>query len=154
MAVVLGISSASYSSVVAASGDEVLAGARCGACATETLRLTRSRVRRGLVSARGHVQLDVALAKCSACGRRERVLPFDVMPGKRFGIEVTFAAVDKIVTNGKPVAGVAREHGVTRRGLRQWVEGVGARALDLERLYHHRAQTAPSDLRRLLRASS
>jgi transposase-like protein len=145
MAVVLDIHSASYSSVVHAYGDEVLAGARCATCTTETLRLTRSRVHRELVSATGRSRLDVAVAKCSACGRRERVLPFDAMPGKRFGIEVTFAAVSKIVADGKSVAAVAREHGVTRRALRQWVEGVGARALDLEQLYHHRAQTAPRD---------
>jgi transposase-like protein len=145
MAVVLGIHSASYSSVVNAYGDKVLSGARCATCTTETLRLTCRRVHRDLVSATGRVRLAVAVAKCSACGRRERVLPFDAMPGKRFDIEVTFAAVSEIVTDGKSLAAVAREHGVTRRALRQWVEGVGARALDLERLYHHRAQTAPCD---------
>jgi len=73
------------------------------------------------------------------------VLPFDVIPGKRSGVDVTFPSVRRVVTDGKSVASVAREHGVTRRTIRQWVAGVGARALDLERLYHHRAQTAPCD---------
>jgi len=143
--VVLGIHSASYSSMVEATGDALLAGARCGACAANTLRLTGSSVRRHLVSVTGRTQLDVAVAKCSACGRRERVLPFDAIPGKRFGVDVMFPAVQRVVTDGKSVASVAREHGVTRRAVRQWVVGVGARALDLERLYHHRAQTAPRD---------
>src|SRR5882724_5629810 len=145
MAVVLEIHSASYSSVVNTTGDALLAGVRCGACATTTLRLTGSRVHRRLTAAVGCTQLEVAVAKCSTCGRRERVLPFDVMPGKRVGVDVTFPAVRRVVTDGKSVASVAREHGVTRRTIRQWVAGVGTRALDLERLYHHRAQTAPRD---------
>jgi hypothetical protein len=145
MAVVLEISSTSYSSVVNAKGDALLAGVRCGACATTTLRLTRSRVHRRLISAVGCAQLEVAVAKCSTCGRRERVLPFDVIPGKRSGVDMTFPSVRRVVTDGKSVASVAREHGVTRRTIRQWVAGVGARVLDLERVYHHRAQKAPRD---------
>jgi hypothetical protein len=50
----------------------------------------------------------MSLAKCSACGRRERVLPCDAMPGKRFGIEVTFAAVGKIITDGTGRCGSVR----------------------------------------------
>lgn len=73
------------------------------------------------------------------------MLPFDVIPGKRSGVDVTFPSVRRVVSDGKSVASVAREQGVTRRTIRQWVAGVGARALDLERLYHHRAQKAPCD---------
>jgi len=54
---------------------------------------------------------------------------------ERSGVDVTFPSVRRVVTDGKSVASVAREHGVTRRTIRQWAAGVGARALETARTW-------------------
>src|SRR5262249_33653838 len=79
---VLDIECSKYVALVDGSGDELLAGCRCAACGGGDLRLTGSRVERRLDLGCASVMLKVALARCRDCRHRERVLPFEALPGK------------------------------------------------------------------------
>jgi hypothetical protein len=73
------------------------------------------------------------------------VLPSDALPGKVTGVEVILEAVSEALTAGRSPTSVAASVGVAGRTLKSWILGLGARVLDLEQLYRHRARRAPSD---------
>ncbi|MEK7860047.1 MAG: hypothetical protein AAB284_01675, partial [Chloroflexota bacterium] len=141
---VLDVESSNYSAVVEGSDDEILVGCRCASCGGSNLRLTGSRVVRRLETRDSFVSLRVALSRCGDCRHRERLLPFDALPGKVTGVEVIVDAITTVVSDGSSVASVAHCAGVAARTLRSWILGLGTRLLDLEQLYRHRAKLAPA----------
>jgi hypothetical protein len=142
---VLDVKSSSYAEAVANAGDGFLGGCRCASCQGTDVRLTGSRVERRLETPELFVTLQVALARCHACRHRERVLPWDALPGKVTGVEVILDAAADALTDGTTVSRVAEGCGVAARTVRSWILGLGARVLDLERLFRHRAGHAPPD---------
>jgi hypothetical protein len=60
----------------------LLTGCRCGRCGSDLVEPTRASVERGLQPIAGYRRVMLWLARCQACGARERVLPADVLPGK------------------------------------------------------------------------
>ena len=139
---VLAINTTQYGEQIANASSSILEGCVCGSCGSDELVLTQSFVFRGLQSgADNYRQIQIRLARCTVCKHRERILPCDVLPGKVNSAENIFGALAAVV-EGKPVAEVARCHGVSRACVRQWVCGAGARYLDLCELVRHRAMIA------------
>src|SRR5438309_2612393 len=140
---VLGIECSKYVTIVEGSGDELLVGCRCAVCGGSDLRLTGSRVERRLDVRQASVMLEVALARCRGCRHRERVLPFEALPGKVTGVDVILDAVGQAFVDGAALTSIAGAARVVSRTIKTWMLGLGARVLDLERLYRHRARRAP-----------
>ena len=123
----------------------MLAGCWCAACGSSDLRLTGSRVERRLELLGESMMCKVALARCCHCGHRERVLPFEALPGKVTGVDVVLDAVGRALIGGDALTSIAGGARVVSRTVKLWILGLGARVLDLERLYRHRASRAPDD---------
>jgi transposase-like protein len=157
LAHVLAINTTQYGEQIANASLSILEGCVCASCGSDELVLTESFVFRGLqTETEGHHQIRIRLARCTVCGHRERILPFDVLPGKVNSAGNIFGALEA-VAEGAPVADVARRHGVSRACVRKWVYGAGARYLDLCELVRHRAMIARPSTRaeaRLVRFSA
>jgi len=106
--------------------------------------LSRSTVSRGLIllepDAAGElctvrVQAQIALARCACCGTRPRVLPYDVLPYKRYSLAVMSAEMATHAKGGSSLRGVAwsvlGERTPCHATLHGWTEGLGAHALGL-----------------------
>ena len=106
------------------------------------MRLTGSRVRRGLVllspdeygiEQLERVEATIALARCNRCGGRARILPSDVLPQKTYGLAVIERCVASYATGERSLRTVVdRLYGEptpTHTTLRGWTEGLGAHAL-------------------------
>lgn len=140
----LTVHSTLYKESIARSGSAVLAGCRCAKCGSATIKLAKKRVGRALARPDGYVQISVELAGCNDCGGWERVLPVDALQSKVNRVEVIVDGVKSVVF-GSSVKAAATIAGVSETGLRRWITGLGARSLDLFRLYRHRAIIASSD---------
>ena len=149
--------STQYCEEIANASSSILDRCVCASCGSDELVLTKSYVLRGFqTGADSYRQIRIRLARCTVCGHRERILPFDVLPGKVNSAGNIFGALEA-VAEGEPVADVARCHGVSRACVRKWVFGAGARYLDLCELYRHRAMIARPSTRaeaRLVRFSA
>jgi len=108
--------------------------------------LSRTRVGRGLsvleADALGEVHAvevvaRIALARCSQCGRRVRVLPCDVLAYKHYAVSVIAEQVGAYTTRGwvaslRAVAwGLLGERTPSHTTLHGWTEGLGAYGLGL-----------------------
>jgi len=130
---------------------EILYGCVCARCGTGDLTLAASWVLRWFWDLTGQWRLPVRLARCQACKARERILPFDALPGKQAGVEFVFTCVSEVrPLSSEPLVGVVRN--LIKKGLRvsrqllsKWVAGVRARGDDLFELLRHRAVLAPTD---------
>lgn len=119
----------------------ILADCSCAACGDTRLVLTRSWVERGLTRAGGdYERLAVRLARCRRCRRRERILPFDALPGKTHAVHVVVQAVGCLAQTGPCAA--ERRTGFSRQLVAAWARGLAARAADLFVLLRHRAVIA------------
>jgi hypothetical protein len=142
LAHVLAIDTTQYDEVMANASSLILDGCVCASCGSDALELTGSWVFRGLqTGAESYGQIRIRLARCTACKRRERILPCDVLPGKVNSAGNVFGALEA-VAEGVAIAEVGRRHGVSRACVRKWVLGAGARYLDLCELVRHRAMVA------------
>lgn len=139
---VLAIESTNYGEVIANASSSILDGCVCASCGSDELVLTKSWVVRGLqTGADSYRQFRIRLARCSVCKGRERILPCDALPGKVNSAGNVFGALEAVI-KAVPIAEVARRHGVSRACVRKWVQGAGARYLDLCDLVRHRAMIA------------
>ena len=81
------------------------------------------------------VEAQIALARCPRCGTRPRVLPYDVMPRKRYALTVIgeLTATYCQWTEGlRPVVwDLLGERTPSHTTLHGWTEGLGAYALGL-----------------------
>jgi hypothetical protein len=81
------------------------------------------------------VEAVIALARCPRCGTRPRVLPYDVLPHKRYGLAVIAEQVGSYATwrqSLREVAwGLLGERTPSHTTLHGWTEGLGAQALGL-----------------------
>ena len=141
---VLAIESISYTEVLATACDDILKGCTCGKCGSDKLKLTDRWVGRGLQrDADDFERLKVRLASCRDCEARERILPYDALPGKRNNVQNIFGAVSDVLLDGMTLTAAAEKHGVSRACVRKWLKGLGPRFLDLWELYRHRAVVVP-----------
>jgi len=110
----------------------------------EPLVLSASRVQRGVVllerDAYGEwqtVELKalIALARCPRCGTRTRVLPYDILPYKRYSLGVINRVVSTYATwfwsLRHVVWDLLGERTPAHTTLHGWTEGLGAHALGL-----------------------
>jgi hypothetical protein len=81
------------------------------------------------------VEADIALARCPCCGRRPRVLPYDVLPYKRYALAVI---AEQVATYAQWSSGLREvawdllgERTPSHTTLHGWTEGLGAHALGL-----------------------
>jgi hypothetical protein len=81
------------------------------------------------------VDADIALARCSRCGTRPRVLPYDVLPRRRYSLAVVS---DQVTTYAKGCSSLRAvvwsllgERTPSHTTLHGWTEGLGAHALGL-----------------------
>jgi hypothetical protein len=108
------------------------------------LVLSRSTVSRGLIllepDAAGElctvpVRAQIALARCCRCGARPRVLPYDVLPYKRYSLAVMSEEMATYTKGGSSLRDVAwnllGERTPCHATLHGWTEGLGAHALGL-----------------------
>lgn len=106
--------------------------------------LTRSTVSRGIILLEPdeagelctvQVQAQIALARCSRCGTRPRVLPYDVLAYKRYSLAVMSEEMAAYAKGGASLRGVAwsllGERIPSHATLHGWTEGLGAHALGL-----------------------
>lgn len=104
--------------------------------------LTRSTVERGLVLLEPdehgvlrtvHLVARVALARCDTCGATTRVLPYDALPYKTYGLAVIEHEVADYARGEKSLRQVAwrqlGERTPVHSTLHGWTEGLGAYAL-------------------------
>jgi len=81
------------------------------------------------------VEADIALARCPCCGRRPRVLPYDVLPYKRYALAVIAEQVATYATWSSSLRTVAwnllGERTPSHTTLHGWTEGLGAHVLGL-----------------------
>ena len=141
---VLAIESTSYEAVLANAEDGILAGCVCGRCGGDDLKLTNSWVDRGFQTGKGeqgYERIFVRLGVCRRCGSRERILPFDALPGNTNSVANIFEAICE-ESDGVPIAEVARNHGVSETCVRKWRRGLATRFLDLCPMKRHRAMIA------------
>ena len=81
------------------------------------------------------VQAQIALARCTRCGGRSRVLPYDVLPYKRYSLAVMSEEMATYAEGGSSLRGVAwsllGDRTPSHATLHGWTEGLGAHALGL-----------------------
>jgi len=81
------------------------------------------------------VRARIALARCSLCGARPRVLPYDVLPYKSYSLAVMSEQMATYTKGGASLRGVAwsllGERTPSHATLHGWTEGLGAHALGL-----------------------
>jgi hypothetical protein len=81
------------------------------------------------------LEARIALARCPCCGTRPRVLPYDVLPRKRYGLAVIAEQVATYATwrqGLRPVAwSLLGERTPSHTTLHGWTEGLGAHVLGL-----------------------
>jgi hypothetical protein len=120
---------------------------RCDGCGGRNLVLTNRRRERPIRTLGGQLVLSVALASCSACGRTERVLPCDALPGKQFSIDAVLAAVTDAQQPARmSLRRAAARVGATAGAVTSWCRGLANRLLDLFPIVSHRASVArPTD---------
>lgn len=120
--------------------DALPSSCRCSGCGSQDLQITKKRRLRTLkIRGRG-ISLCIALARCEECGRFERVLPCDVLPGKQFSIETMLSAVvDFLEPKRDSLRAIAKSVGASAMSIRNWCVGLGKRWLDLRPLLSHRA---------------
>ena len=77
----------------------------------------------------------IALARCPRCGTRTRVLPYDILPYKRYSLAVISALVSTYATWSlslrRVVWDLLGERTPAHTTLHGWTEGLGAHALGL-----------------------
>jgi hypothetical protein len=106
--------------------------------------LTTSIVSRGLVLLESDefgelhsvdLQAAIVLARCPRCGTRARVLPYDVLPYKRYSLALITALVSTYATWSSSLRGVVwdllGERTPSHTTLHGWTEGLGAHVLGL-----------------------
>jgi hypothetical protein len=81
------------------------------------------------------LQAEIVLARCSRCGTRTRVLPYDVLPYKRYSVAV-IAELASTYSSGsaslrKVVWDLLGERTPSHTTLHAWTEGLGAHVLAL-----------------------
>ena len=80
-------------------------------------------------------QATIALARCLRCGTRSRVLPYDLLPYKRYSLPVITELVRTYATWSASLRGVVwellGEETPAHTTLHGWTEGLGAHALGL-----------------------
>lgn len=135
---VLAIHSTNYADAIASAGDAILAGCACSNCGSTELKLTDCWVERGFQIDGKYLLFSILLARCVVCKSRERVLPFDLLPGKVNGVANIFDALADVYC-GATFSSAAIKAGVSRQCVQQWRKGIANRYLDLERLLPHRA---------------
>ena len=129
--------------------DHILDGCRCARCGSQDLKLMNSWVDRWFWGPRETWRLKVRLARCQKCKARERILPFDALPGKQVGVDVVFTCIEEAQNrSGATFVQLVEdliEKGieVSRQLLASWIAGVRARGDDLFQLLRHRAIQAP-----------
>ena len=81
------------------------------------------------------LQADIVLARCPRCGTRARVLPYDVLPYKRYSLAVITELVSTYTTWSASLRSVVwdllGERTPSHTTLHGWTEGLGAHALGL-----------------------
>lgn len=128
---------------------KILRGCVCARCGSGDLKLMKSWVSRWIWLPGGTQRLRVRLARCQPCKARERVLPFDALPGKQAGVDVVVECVAQVVQRSTATfMDVVRDLSkkglsVSRQLLARWVAGLRARGDDLFKLLRHRALLAP-----------
>lgn len=129
--------------------DTILDGCFCARCGCRDLRLMRRWVSRWFCLPGEELRLWARLARCLACGARERVLPYDALPSKQAGVQLVFTCLRAVVRHpGATLAHVVDELvqsgiDISRQLLTQWMAGVRDRGDDLFQLLRHRALIAP-----------
>lgn len=111
-------------------------------CPGGRMRLSSSTASRGLVVLRSDSagvlstfteRVTLALASCSSCRRRVRVLPCDILPGKTYSLQViekvtiAYAAGDRTLRD--LAWGLPGDRSLSHTTLHAWTEGLGAHAL-------------------------
>ncbi len=94
-------------------------------------------------------EAPVPLAKCKFCKTRRRVLPFEILPGKTYGLPVIEKSCNLygITSDGlrntvKKIPGVAPHYST----LHGWIGAIGERALDRVKLCNDRATVGEPSL--------
>lgn len=129
--------------------DTILAGCFCARCGCRDLRLMRRWVSRWFWLPGKVLRLLIRLARCLACGARERVLPYDALPSKQAGVQLVFESLSEVMRQPgaalEKVVDALVEKGIkiSRQLLTQWMAGVRDRGDDLFQLLRHRALIAP-----------
>jgi hypothetical protein len=81
------------------------------------------------------LQADIVLARCPRCGTRARVLPYDVLPYKRYSLAVITELVSTYATWSSSLRSVVwdllGERTPSHTTLHGWTEGLGAHVLGL-----------------------
>ena len=81
------------------------------------------------------LKATIALARCPRCGTRTRVLPYDILPYKRYSLAVITALVSSYATWSlglrRVVWDLLGERTPAHTTLHGWTEGLGAHALGL-----------------------
>ena len=81
------------------------------------------------------VEAEIALARCPCCGTRPRVLPYDVLPYKRYALTVIAEQVATYAKGSSSLRTVVwdllGERTPSHTTLHGWTEGLGAHALGL-----------------------
>ena len=114
-----------FAVAVATRPEDLLRGCHCAGCGGTDIRLTGASVQRGFVGRDGRYQaLSVPLARCASCGRRERVLPCDAVPGKVHSVELIFDAVIAVEVHKRGESEVARSFSLSRQLISSWRRGV------------------------------
>lgn len=139
---VLNIHSSKYEETLSNANCSLLMECQCSRCGKNGLVLTKIWVERGYKTSSGYLFIKIKLAKCKACKARERILPYDFLPGKTNTVEVIFSAIGE-VKQGRSFSATGRKHVVSNVCVRKWVLGFSARYFDLVIFYRHRAQIAP-----------
>lgn len=126
----------SYAAELAA-GSLALDGVRCPGCRATALVSTSSVVQRGIGvstldgdgrSAVTKIIARIAIARCSSCGARIRVLPADVLPRKTYSLSVVESCCARHVdgTSLRRAVKPLGADGPSHTTLHAWIQGLGA----------------------------